>query len=123
MNDIANRKIKYTYTYYADSNPTEKLGVVTIIEGIFGATGHVEVIKNDIRAIDLLLAEKYSNNIDGAIACLKDRAMPPNRCFFPEYCKRIGVDHNNLHERLKLSGGRSCSDDLFLTIEEEIIYE
>ena len=123
MSNLANRKIKYTYTYYSDSKPDEKIGIVTIIEGIFESTGQIEVINKHIDAIDLTLAEQYSNNLNGAIACLKDRAMPPNRCFFADYCKEIGVDPNNLHERLKISGGRNCSDDLYLTIEKEIIDE
>ena len=84
--------------------------------------GKIEIFNEDLTPIVIRLIYKY-NNIVGAESCLEDRAMPPNRMFFEDYCIAHGYNPYNLNDRLKISEGRNCDDDLYLVMEETIIDE
>lgn len=120
MNKINSKTVR-TYTYYSDKRPSDKIVVITIEETLLESSGHIEIIDMDNAPIDVILIEKYNNSYSGALSCLEDRAMPPNRCFFADYCKEHGYNPYDINDRLKISKGRNCDDDIFVTIEEQVI--
>lgn len=122
MNKI-NRKTVRTYTYYSDKRPSDKIVIITIEETLLESKGHIEILDRENAPIDVILIEKYNNSFSGALSCLEDRAMQPNRCFFADYCKENGYNPYDINDRLKISGGRNCDDDIFVVIEEQIIDE
>ena len=121
MDNLANRKIVRTYTYYSDSHPNKKIAIITIEETLLESTGHIEVLDTELAPLDMQLVAKHCNNLNGANICLNDRAMQPNRCFFEDYCKANGLNPYNINDRLKLSGGRNCDDDLYIITEEGVV--
>lgn len=120
MNNILKRKTIRTYTYYSESHPNEKIAVITLVESLFGSTGHIEVINKDLAPVLLKLCEERSNNFASAMASLEERAMPPNRMGFVGYCREHGLNPYDINDRLKLSKGQTYTDDLYIVIEERI---
>lgn len=120
MNNILKRKTIRTYTYYSESHPNEKVAVITLVESLFESTGHIEVINKDLAPVLLKLCEERSNNFASAMSCLEERAMPPNRMGFAEYCSEHGLNPYDINDRLKLSKGQTYIDDLYIVIEERI---
>lgn len=123
MNNILNRKTIRTYKFFSDRFPKLEIARITIEENLFDKTGKIEIFNEDLTPIVIRLIYKYNNNIVGAESCLEDRAMPPNRMFFEDYCIAHGYNPYNLNDRLKISEGRNCDDDLYLVMEETIIDE
>lgn len=119
MNSIIDKRIVRTYKLYSESHPNKLIAILTIKDGLFESEGNINILDEDLAPIDLVLFNNKANNINGVKAFLTDRAMPPNRMFFEEYCREHGYNHNDLNDRLKISGGKACGDDFYLVIEEK----
>lgn len=120
MNKMASRKIIRTYTFYSDKHPDKKIAIITIEESLLDSFGNIKILDKELVPLDIILVEKYNNTLSGAISCLEDRAMPPNRCFFEDYCKKHNLDPYNINDRLKLNQGRTYYDDIYVIMEETI---
>ena len=121
MSNLKNRKTVRTYRFYSESVKDVEIVRITIEETLFDETGKIEILDEKLAPIDIRLIAKFNNNVEGAKSCLEDRAMQPNRMFFKDYCKEHNYNPYDLDDRLKISGGRNCDDDLYIVMEESII--
>lgn len=122
MNKLNRRTIR-TYTFVPEDNMGHEVFKIILEDSLFESKGHIEIIDEELTPIDIKLTVKLGNNYAGAMAYLKDRALPSNRMFLAEYCERKGLNIDDINDRLKLSHGRTYEDNLCIVMDEKILDE
>lgn len=110
-------KITKTYTFYKDTHPNKPVAKLYINESLYDRCGHIEILDTDLAPLLIILAYNKQNNIKGVDAILEDRVLPANRMFLEDYCKKHGLNVDDIDDRLKLSHGRNLNDDYYIVSE------
>lgn len=110
--------MKRIYTFYKESNPGEKIAVLTLEETLASENGSIEILNRELVPMDIEMVYENSNNADGVKTVLESRVIQSNRMFFNDYCKEHNLCPSDINDRLALSKGRVYDDDYYIEMEE-----